>query len=158
QGLFEDFLRRRDVEIRRFPRVQCSNCSYAQERATIVRRLNQGRTYVGCEECGQRIELPPATALAPLSSTARQMVDNERMTVRRRVSYETVLVRIKALVRDRQLSRPSCFISYAWGQDADAEWVKRLAGDLADAGIDVILDVWENADIGSSIPRFVERI
>ena len=33
-----------------------------------------------------------------------------------------------------------------------------LAKDLANAGITVLLDRWENARIGASVPRFVERI
>jgi TIR domain len=38
-------------------------------------------------------------------------------------------------------------------------WVeKQLATDLQKAGIDVLLDRWHNAQIGASIPRFIERI
>jgi hypothetical protein len=38
-------------------------------------------------------------------------------------------------------------------------WVeKQLATDLQKAGINVVLDRWENSRIGSSILRFVERI
>jgi hypothetical protein len=38
-------------------------------------------------------------------------------------------------------------------------WIeKRLATDLQKAGIDVLLDRWHNAQIGSSVARFVERI
>jgi hypothetical protein len=37
-------------------------------------------------------------------------------------------------------------------------WVeRRLATDLRKAGIDVVLDRWENARIGASVPRFVEK-
>ncbi|MDQ1274981.1 MAG: hypothetical protein QG610_554, partial [Euryarchaeota archaeon] len=38
-------------------------------------------------------------------------------------------------------------------------WVERsLAKDLQKAGIKVVLDQWENARIGASVPRFVERV
>jgi hypothetical protein len=38
-------------------------------------------------------------------------------------------------------------------------WVeKSLATDLQKAGLGVVLDRWENARIGASVPRFVERI
>ena len=33
-----------------------------------------------------------------------------------------------------------------------------LATDLQKAGIDVVLDRWDNAQIGASVARFVERI
>ena len=33
-----------------------------------------------------------------------------------------------------------------------------LASDLVNAGLVVVLDRWENARIGSSVPKFVERI
>ena len=35
---------------------------------------------------------------------------------------------------------------------------RNLATDLQKAGIDVVLDRWENAQIGASVARFVERI
>lgn len=54
---------------------------------------------------------------------------------------------------------PDCFISYAWGDDRHERWVEhQLAKDLANAGITVVLDRWENARIGASVIRFVERI
>lgn len=35
---------------------------------------------------------------------------------------------------------------------------RELATDLAKAGITVILDRWENARIGASVPRFIEQV
>lgn len=37
-------------------------------------------------------------------------------------------------------------------------WKKRLCTDLRNAGIEVILDRWHNAAIGSNVPRFISRI
>src|SRR5262249_2903881 len=57
------------------------------------------------------------------------------------------------------LTVPECFISYAWGDSEHERWVERhLATDLQKAGITVVLDRWDNARIGSSVPRFLERI
>lgn len=52
-----------------------------------------------------------------------------------------------------------CFVSYAWGNVKQERWVEHsLSTDLQKAGIIVILDRWENARIGASVPRFVERV
>jgi GTPase SAR1 family protein len=155
QGLFENFLRRRDLEVRRFPTAACSECGYRQERTTIVRRIRQGKNFVICEECGERVALADAMTLVPLPEHAQQKVDAENLIVRQRSAYEALLVRIKALVRDRDLNRPTCFFSYAWGDEDTTKRVRLLASDLADAGINVLLDIWDNASIGSSISRFV---
>ena len=57
------------------------------------------------------------------------------------------------------IKAPQCFVSYAWGEPQHERWVERnLATDLQKAGIDVVLDRWENAKVGSSVARFVERI
>jgi hypothetical protein len=49
--------------------------------------------------------------------------------------------------------------SYAWGDVQHEHWVeRRFATDLQKAGITIVLDRWENARIGASVSRFVERI
>jgi hypothetical protein len=53
----------------------------------------------------------------------------------------------------------NCFISYAWGDAEHERWVeKSLATDLQKGGVEVLLDRWDNAKFGASVPRFVERI
>ena len=60
---------------------------------------------------------------------------------------------------EQKIAAPECFISYAWGNPEHEHWVeKSLATDLQKAGITVVLDRWENARIGASVPRFVERV
>jgi hypothetical protein len=60
---------------------------------------------------------------------------------------------------DQKIAPPECFISYAWGNPDHERWVeKSLATDLQKGGIRVVLDRWENARIGASVPRFVERV
>jgi hypothetical protein len=63
-------------------------------------------------------------------------------------------------VKEQQIKAPECFISYAWGGVSEHErWVEQsLAMDLQKAGLDVILDQWENKRIGASVSRFVERV
>jgi len=70
-----------------------------------------------------------------------------------------VLFRLKNYVTEQKITVPECFISYAWGDTDQELWVeRRLATDLQKAGIVVVLDRWENARIGASITRFVERV
>jgi hypothetical protein len=80
--------------------------------------------------------------------------------VRLKKAFETALVRVKAVVRDlgKETHTQSCFISYAWGEQEQERWVERLAGDLQNAGIEVILDQNDNSRIGASIARFMSRI
>ncbi len=66
---------------------------------------------------------------------------------------------MKAYATDKEIFTPECFISYACGNHDQENWVeKNLAMDLQKAGISVVLDRWENARIGASVPRFVERV
>jgi hypothetical protein len=66
---------------------------------------------------------------------------------------------VVSYVESQKLPRPECFISYAWGNKEQERWVERnLATDLQKAGIGVVLDRWENARVGASVSRFVERI
>ncbi|MFZ1218362.1 MAG: toll/interleukin-1 receptor domain-containing protein, partial [Chthoniobacterales bacterium] len=59
----------------------------------------------------------------------------------------------------QKLTVPECFISYAWGAPKHELWVERnLASDLQKAGVTALLDRKDNYRIGSSVPRFVERI
>lgn len=86
-------------------------------------------------------------------------MDDNRRAADDRTAFEQVLFRLTALVKEKVLRAPECFISYAWGDPEQERWVeKSLATDLKKAGIKVVLDRWDNAAIGSSVPRFVERV
>jgi hypothetical protein len=65
----------------------------------------------------------------------------------------------KAFRRDRGdgEKKPSCFISYAWGDPRHERWVEQLADHLQNADVAVIFDRWHNRP-GADIARFVERI
>ncbi|MFS4467710.1 toll/interleukin-1 receptor domain-containing protein [Maribacter sp. 2210JD10-5] len=51
---------------------------------------------------------------------------------------------------------PKAFISYAWESDEVKEWVKRLATELRNDGIDAKLDQWEVVP-GDQMPHFMEN-
>jgi hypothetical protein len=55
------------------------------------------------------------------------------------------------------LKPPTCFLSYAWENDAHVQWVARLAHDLQSTfGVAVILDAWALRP-GDSITQFMEN-
>lgn len=54
------------------------------------------------------------------------------------------------------METPKAFISYAWESDELKEWVKSLATELRNDGIDVKLDRWEVAP-GDQMPHFMEK-
>ena len=156
RALFERFLSRQSVTVIRYPPVSCSN-GHPQERSTVARRIRERKGFMYCDECGERITLPlESDGLALGHKEIRAVKDEDDLTTLR-TKFETTLAMLKAFTIDRP--SPSCFISYAWGSPGDEKWVeKRLASDLRNAGIDVILDRWHNSEVGTNIARFVSVI
>jgi hypothetical protein len=161
RGLFETFLQHRDVKITRFEAVVCPECKERQERASVMKQIERKRSFVHCRSCGQRIDIPETTELTPAVGIDRETLSREESIVSKRTQFESALVRVKAIIREREeveeVSVPSCFISYAWGVPAHEKWVLQLAKDLRNAGIDVLLDKWDNIP-GGSITKFINKI
>ncbi|MFI7602081.1 TIR domain-containing protein [Actinoplanes sp. NPDC049681] len=153
QGLFESFLHRQDVTTTRFEPVVCSN-QHQLNRAVVRELLADGQMDSFCAKCGKQMNLRGGPLLLAAEQDAD--LDLQRHAATQRSRFEEVLFRLTTTL---EAVPPSCFISYAWGDVKHERWVEReLATDLAKAGIAVILDRWENARIGASVPRFVERI
>jgi small GTP-binding protein len=131
QGLFEQFLYKRDVEVIPFPPVICPN-GHRQERATVVKRSQEGKKSIFCDECGAKTKLPDLEAQSSTFEIS-DWLKNEEATARLKNTYETHLVRVKGYRRNWAI--PRCYISHAVEQN---EFAERLAHDLADAGIFVI--------------------
>ncbi|MBC7777583.1 MAG: TIR domain-containing protein [Phycisphaerae bacterium] len=159
QGLFETFLLHRELQITRFEVVQCPKCKERQERAAVMKRIENKHKNIFCSNCGHQIQIPETTALTPLAGVDRDTIAQEEARVSQRTKYEAALVRIKAILRERgeKADSPSCFISYAWGVEAHEKWVLQLAKDLRNAEIDVLLDRWHNPP-SSSITKFISKI
>lgn len=158
QSLFENFLARRNLTVRRFEPVICSN-GHQLNRAVVREQMSECEEFAFCSRCGERIALPKADK--PIYLTKRQAaeVESNRRAADQRSRFEQVLFRLKNYVTEQKIDVPECFISYAWGNPDQELWVeRRLATDLQKAGITVALDRWENARIGASVPRFVERV
>jgi hypothetical protein len=158
QGLFEEFLRGRDVTVTKFPPVPCPKCGYRQQRGEVVKRIGEGKGFLFCGECGKKITLPKEGERVALSTVEREQLSEEQERTRRRTAFESALVRVKAVVRDEKKTAPSCFVSYAWGDAGQERWVRGLANDLMNAGVEVILDRKDNPQIGASVARFISRI
>jgi small GTP-binding protein len=132
QGLFESFLYNRDVEVTRFPQVNCPN-GHLQERATIIKRIQEGKKFIYCEECGDQTLLPEIEKPEILGIRETKGVQRAEALARLRSLYETNLTRVKSFRRDRVA--PRCFISH---DNSRPEWVATLIRDLRDAGIVVV--------------------
>src|ERR1044072_825031 len=89
QGLFEQFLRGRDVTVTKFPPVECPKCYYRQQRTEIVKRIGEGRGFLHCGECGKKIALPKAGEEVALSTVDRERVGEEQERARRRTAFES---------------------------------------------------------------------
>ncbi len=162
QGLFEKFLRNRDIVVTKYPPILCPECGYRQERSVVVKRIRSQKKFMHCDECGEKIWLPSEGDEITLSRRDRAKLEQERILARLRTTFETALVRIKGFIRDASTEKrkffPTCFISYAWGDPENERWVARLAGDLKNAGITVLLDQVDNSKLGSNVSRFISEI
>lgn len=158
QGLFESFLARRNLSVFRYEPVICAN-GHQLNRAVVREQLRSGSTFSFCSQCGERLSLPKADEPIQLTQTEHRKVEEQQRFAALRSRFEQVLFQLTSFVEDQGLPRPECFISYAWGNKEHERWVERsLATDLQKAGIIVLLDRWENARIGASVMRFIERI
>lgn len=55
------------------------------------------------------------------------------------------------------MSNPKLFISYCWTSEEHKQWVKRLATELRENGVDVQLDQWHLRE-GDSPHAYMERM
>lgn len=157
EGLFETFLRARDISIMKFPVIVCA-CNYRQNAVEVARRIRSEKPSMACAECGEKLPLPRVGEL-DLQPFELSVVVSERATAARRTDYEKVLSAVKGLVRDRanSVGRVRCFVSYAWGDRDHERWVAAFVDDLLRADIDVVFDQKDNAAIGQDIARFLSE-
>lgn len=157
-GMFELFLSRHECGITRIPPVRCSRCNAQLSRNVIAKLLGKERRLCFCYECGQRVPLPSPEPVGREMVAYSDYLGAQRKIAKSRTRFESTLVRIKALLRDRHAEgRPSCFVSYAWGTPEHAQWVLQLAKDLRNADVDVLLDQW-SVSPGDNLDRYIERV
>lgn len=132
QELFEQFLYQRDVEVTPFPPVICPQ-EHRLERATVVKRSREGKTFAFCDECGSRTDLPNFGRPATIGTGASVWLQREEAVARLRSTYEVHLTRVKSY--RRAWSMPRCYVSRLPEEAARAE---KLVHDLQVAGVYVL--------------------
>jgi hypothetical protein len=158
EGLFESFLARRNVTVFRYEPVVCPN-EHTINRAVVRERLRGAKGFAFCAECGEKAMLQKAEEPIQLTQTERRKVEEQQWFAAQRTRFEQAVFQVMSYVKDRNVKAPECFISYAWGDTERERWVERsLAADLQKAGVNVVLDRWENDRAGKSVSRFVSRI
>lgn len=140
QGMFEKFLYQRDVDVTRYPPVRCVN-GHLQERATVIKQLNQGKDFIFCPECGEKVALPKVTEPQALGERDRETVARAENLAQLRRTYELHLSNVKGFRRDR--TAPRCYVSH---MPAQASWVECLIADLREAGVYIVSEVAQVAD------------
>ena len=160
RGLFESFLTRRRITIRKYEPISCHACSRLLERAVSRARMREGKTFAFCNNCGERLDIPRSDKLSHLTFADSARVAGQREVAALRSRFESALFQLRAYIgASRDVAPTTCFISYAWGDREHELWVERtLATDLRKAGIKVILDRWDNDKVGRSVARFVAKI
>ena len=159
EGIIENVLAAQDVLVEKYHSLQCPNCGFIQSPSLIRERSLALRQFIYCIECGTRIELRDPTESTVLSDNDTLLVSKQRGAASRRTDFEAALIRLHSFRTKRQLDVDKCFISYAWGEKSHERWVENvLANDLRNAGVEVLLDRWENHEVGLSVPRFVSKI
>jgi hypothetical protein len=158
RGLFERFLSRHDLEILRYLPVICPKCDRQLARNVVMERLAENEKFSFCNKCGNKLRFSSPEPLTRLSRHEEVILDAQQAVAQHRTAFESALVRVKALLRDRsEEEKPTCFISYAWGVPKHERWVLQLAKDLRNSGINVLLDRWHSPP-GSNLDLYIERI
>lgn len=132
QEIFEQFLYQRDVEITRFPSVVCKN-GHQQKRATVVERAKEGKTFVFCDECGEKIILPDFEKPQTIGIGASPWLQREEAMARLRSLYEKHLTNIKSYRRG--WASPRVYISHLPEENKLAE---KIIHDLRDAAVYIV--------------------
>jgi hypothetical protein len=158
QGLFESFLARRNLTVMRYEPIRCTR-NHLLDRSVVRQSMKDEVTFVFCNRCGEKLALPAMAEPIQLTREVKTEVASQRHAAEQRTRFEQAVFRVRAYVIEQTTTPLETFISYAWGVPEHERWVEtRLATDLQKAGIDVLLDRWHNAQVGASVPRFVERI
>ena len=159
QATFERFLRRLQVDVKRIPVVDCTKCARRQPRSTVIENIEGNQASFFCSKCGTELKTPAAAKIGETAPEYAETLDEAVEVADRRTVFEEALVWVKSVRRDRGDldKRPSCFISYAWGESSHERWVLQLARDLRKADVDMILDRWHGTP-GKNLNRFIERI
>ena len=112
----------------------------------------------GFEERGNQFSSPRITPNNNALTPPKPLISKEDED-----SFKKTLAAFKDLrthhpdLRTLEIDKPTCFLSYAWGNKDHETIVHTLAGNLRDAGINILLDIWINKG-GTSTMLFAQKI
>lgn len=123
-------------------------------------RVDQGTGTTYCPRGGHAIRLLIEPERVVLSEHERQFMAAETAAATERTTFAVVATQLRGYLTEvagRQRSLV-VFVSYPWGDLATESWVRdRLAPDLEQAGLEVVLDR-ATTRVGDSLARSVERV
>ena len=160
QGLVEQFLGRRQVTVRMYPRVDCPECGYILPRGQVIQFVDEGAGITYCPRGGHQIPLPRQPEQVVRSEQEEQVLHAEAAAATERTGFAVVATQLRGYLAEVAGHRRSVvvFVSYPWGDPATESWVRdRLVSDLAQTGIEVVLDR-DSTRTGDNLARFTERI
>jgi small GTP-binding protein len=160
QGLVEQFLGRRHVTVRMYPRVDCPACGYILPRAQVIQFVDEGTGVTYCPRGGHQIPLPRQPEQVVLSEQEAQVLHAEAEAATERTGFAVVATQLRGYLA-KVAGQPRSlvvFVSYPWGDPATESWVRdQLVPDLGHAGVEVVLDR-TSSRVGENVARFVERL
>src|SRR5262249_9396158 len=127
QGLFESFLARRNLAVKRYEPVRCTNeqCGHLLDRSVVRQRLEEGKTLAFCKDCGERLALPAMAEPIQLTREVQAKVELQRSAADQRTLFEKAVYSVRAYVAEQKIKPPEIFISYAWGVPEQERWVEK---------------------------------
>ncbi len=159
QGLVEQFLQRRRVAVRMYPRVPCPECGHVLPRAQVIQFIDEGTGITYCPRGGHPIPLLSEPERVVLSEQEQHVMEAETAAAAERTVFTVVATQLRGYLTEVAGHHQPLvvFVSYAWGDPATESWVRdRLVPDLEQAGIEIVLDR-TSSRVGGSLTRFVER-
>jgi small GTP-binding protein len=160
QGLVEQFLQRRQVDVRMYPRVDCPECGYTLPRAQVIQFVDERTGITYCPRGGHPIPLVREPEQVQLSEQEERVLQTEEVAATERTAFAVVATQLRSYLREvaGHLRPVVVFVSYPWGDSSSESWVRdRLVPDLEQAGLEVVLDRAASR-VGDNLARFVERV
>jgi hypothetical protein len=90
----------------------------------VPQRCGKGAAFLFCSNCGHKIAIPPVEDLGR-RGPAGDAVDKQAATATRRTQYEAALAQLGSFLRSWEREPRRLFVSYAWGEPEDEQWVER---------------------------------
>ena len=116
QGLVEQFLGRRQVTVRMYPRVDCPECGYILPRGQVIQFVDEGAGITYCPRGGHQIPLPRQPEQVVRSEQEEQVLHAEAAAATERTGFAVVATQLRGYLAEVAGHRRSVvvFVSYPW--------------------------------------------